>query len=393
MLNSTLRCVSFSHSAMGDAMFATVAAGLQHAAALEVLLLCDCLLTDECFSWINVLIKFQGTQRTDVEWKSTLRTTEAPNRATTPFLHSSTSLCDRPPPLSGLVKLDLSDNRKLTVDGVRTLAVTLRRMNNRVAYVGLRRNRLDVGTTSLMRELFSDSQHLRVVDLRGNDAAGDLVLRDGATGPPLIRAPDVLRCGASSNCRSPSPSPSKVRFQSEVQSEVAFDTSKASTLQPFPTAAAAHGRLRGNKLSPSPWCKAARATGTELGDTNALHKRFHALPTMEAALVSPRRAASMAGHRDVLLQRLATDATTMGHILPLSDDLTTAMGTDVVVRDCATGAPQIAPGGGLLQSQLTAQVLHLARTAHDQQQELDKQADGQPVSDIARQLEEKYALL
>jgi hypothetical protein len=45
-------------------------------------------------------------------------------------------------PLSGLIKLDLSDNTQLTVDGVRTLAVTLSRMNNRVAYLGLRRNRL-----------------------------------------------------------------------------------------------------------------------------------------------------------------------------------------------------------------------------------------------------------
>ena len=313
MLNSTLRCVSFSHSAMGDAMFATVAAGLQHAAALEVLLLCDCLLTDECFSWINLLIKFQGTQRTDVEWKSTLRTTEAPCRATTPFLHSSTSVRDGPPPLSGLIKLDLSDNRKLTVDGVRTLAVTLRRMNNRVAYVGLRRNRLDGGTASLMRELLSDSQHLRVVDLRGNDAAGDVVLRDGATGPPLTRVPGVLRRGASSNCRSRSPSPSKVRFHSDV----AFDTSRAS-----PLVEATHGRLRSNKPSPSPSCKAARASRTELGPTAALHERIHALHSMEAALaVSPRRAASMAGHRDALPQRLATEAAVRSEATALAQEL------------------------------------------------------------------------
>ena len=94
MLNSTLRCVSFSHSAMGDAMFATVAAGLQHAAALEVLLLCDCLLTDECFSWINLLIKFQGTQRTDLQWQSTLRA-DTPQRSPAPFEHSSSGFLTR----------------------------------------------------------------------------------------------------------------------------------------------------------------------------------------------------------------------------------------------------------------------------------------------------------
>ena len=86
----------------------------------------------------------------------------------------------------------------------------------------------------------------------------------------------------------------------------------------------------------------------------------------------------------------------MEHSLPWSDDLTTSLGIDAVVRDRATGALQIVPGGGLLQSQLTAQALHLARTAHDQQQQLEEkcnaQVDDQPVSDIARQLEEKYRL-
>ena len=60
----------------------------------QVLLLQGCNLTDRCFPWINLLLKFQGTQRTDLQWQSTLRA-DTPQRSPAPFEHSSSGFLTR----------------------------------------------------------------------------------------------------------------------------------------------------------------------------------------------------------------------------------------------------------------------------------------------------------
>mmetsp|Transcript_20507 Transcript_20507/g.38981 ORF Transcript_20507/g.38981 Transcript_20507/m.38981 type:complete len:708 (+) Transcript_20507:136-2259(+) len=178
-LNCTLRCLSFKGAAIGDELFEELARGLVRNTSLQVLLVQGCQLTDKAIHWINIMLKHHSVRASTKSWEVSLRRFPGDDDdcgAAERLQHQQQSSV-------GLVKLDLSDNQ-LTFRGIKVLSCTLRMMDNRLKYLGLRRNNLGHTTFALLRSLVNQTPRLQIVDVRDN--------RDPAV--------DVLRAPAHKAC-------------------------------------------------------------------------------------------------------------------------------------------------------------------------------------------------
>ncbi len=218
--SSSVRKVSFRGSKMGDRAFAGLVVGLRECASVAEVNLAECALTDASGPAVASILRAQASRFATDEWANNLRVYDARGKASSREKERSSPPEARRSGVTGVARVDLSENAALSDASAKSLCDALRQ-DATLEFLGVRGCDLDEKAAARFARAMRDHPRLDVVDLRGAKP------RDAAADPEPRAAPlGILRVAAETLASSSETNAEARDAEGECASEVAVEGRK-----------------------------------------------------------------------------------------------------------------------------------------------------------------------